>query len=317
MKAVQFHEYGNADVLKYEEVDLPVPSAGEVRIRVAATSFNGVDGNIRAGFMQGPMPLTLPHVPGLDVAGVVDELGEGVTDLVVGDEVVGFLPFTVNGAAAEYVVAAADGLAHAPTSIPLVDAAALPLVGLTAWQALFVHAGLASGQRILINGASGAVGGYAVQLAKAAGAHVIATASSRTSGEVTAQGADEVIDYTQADVSSSVAEPVDVLLNLAPIEPDAFAALATTVRDGGVVVNTTVWMPAPTDETRGVRGIDLYVTSDRDQLAGLVARVDRRRARRRRRPTSLAQPAPGHPLGRCRRNPSRQGRDRPRRLMTP
>jgi NADPH:quinone reductase-like Zn-dependent oxidoreductase len=274
MKAVQFHEYGTPDVLHYEDVDVPTPAAGEVRIRVAATSFNGVDGNIRAGFMQGPMPLTLPHVPGLDVAGVVDELGEGVTDLSVGDHVIGFLPFTVNGAAAEYVVAAADGLAHAPASIPLADAAALPIVGLTAWQALFVHADLTSGQRILISGATGAVGGYAVQLAKAAGAHVIATAGPRTSEQATAWGADEVVDHVTDGVLVGVDEPVDVLLNLAPIDPAAFTALSRIVRDGGVVVSTTVWMPAPGDDARGVRAVDMYVSSDRDQLAVLVERVD-------------------------------------------
>jgi len=274
MKAIQFHEYGTPDVLTYEDVDVPVPSAGQVRVRVAGTSFNGVDGNIRAGFMQEPMPLTLPHIPGLDVAGVVDEVGEGVTELEVGDEVIGFLQFVDNGAAAEYVLASADGLARAPRTIALADAAALPIVGLTAWQGLFDHAGLTAGQRILINGAGGAVGGYAVQLAKAAGAYVIATSSPRTSDRVESQGADEVIDHTSADVIAAVGEPVDVLVNLAPIEPDAFNALAGIVRDGGVVVSTTVWMPAPSDDARGVRGIDMYVNSDREQLAGLVARID-------------------------------------------
>jgi NADPH:quinone reductase-like Zn-dependent oxidoreductase len=193
----------------------------------------------------------------------------------VGDRVVGFLPFVVDGASAEYVVAPADALAAAPTSIPLADAAALPLVGLTAWQALFDHAGLTAGQRILVNGAGGAVGGYAVQLARAAGAHVIATAGPRSRDRVTAAGADEVVDHTAGEVPAAVTEPVDVLLNLAPISPEEFATLAGVVRDGGVVVNTTVWMPAPADEARGVRGIDLYVRSDAGQLAELVARVDR------------------------------------------
>lgn len=275
MKAVRFHEYGGPEVLRYEDVPEPVAGAGQVRVRVAGTTFNGVDGNIRAGRMQGPMPLTLPHVPGLDVAGTVDAVGAGVTGLAVGDEVVGFLPFVVDGAAAEYVVVAADGLAHAPTRIPLADAAALPVVGLTAWQALVDHAGLQPGQRVLVNGAGGAVGGYAVQLAKALGAHVVATASPRSSAAVAAAGADQVVDRTSTEVTAAVTEPVDVLLNLAPIDPAQFAALATLVRDGGVVVSTTVWMPAPADEQRGVRGIDLYVRSDAEQLAGLVARVDR------------------------------------------
>jgi NADPH:quinone reductase-like Zn-dependent oxidoreductase len=275
MKAVRFHEYGDPDVLRYEDVDEPAAGAGQVRVRVAGTTFNGVDGNIRAGFMQGPMPLTLPHIPGLDVAGTIDALGEGVHGLAVGDQVVGFLPFTVDGASAEYVIAPAESLAPAPTRIPLADAAALPLVGLTAWQALFDHAELKPGQRILISGAGGAVGNYAVQLAKAAGAYVIATASLRSRDQVTAAGADEVIDHTATDVTTAVTEPVDVLLNLAPIDPAQFTSLAALVRDGGVVVSTTVWMPAPGDEERGVRAVDMYVRSDAAQLSELVARVDR------------------------------------------
>ena len=274
MKAVRFHQYGGPEVLTVDDVPAPTPGAGEVRVRVAATTFNGVDANIRAGFMQEPMPLTLPHVPGLDVSGTVDEVGAGVEHLTVGDRVVGFLPFGVDGASAEHVVAPADALAVAPTSIPLADAAALPIVGLTAWQALTEHAQLQAGQRILVNGAGGAVGLYAVQLAKAIGAHVVATASARSAELVRTAGADEVVDHTATDPVDAVTEPVDVLLNLAPITPDEFSRLAGIVADGGVVVSTTVWMPAPTDEARGVRGIDLYVRSDADQLAELVARVD-------------------------------------------
>ncbi|MBO2458045.1 NADP-dependent oxidoreductase [Actinomadura violacea] len=275
MKAIRFHEYGAPDVLRHEDVERPVPGTGQVRVRVAATTFNGVDGNIRAGFMQDPMPLALPHTPGLDVAGTIDALGEGAGGLEVGDRVVGFLPFVDDGASAEYVLAPAEILAPAPVSIPLADAAALPVVGLTAWQALFDHAGLKDGQRILISGAGGAVGGYAVQLAKAAGAHVIATGSPRSIEHVKAAGADEVIDHTATEVAAAVNGPVDVLLNLAPIDPAEFTALAGLVRDGGVVVSTTVWMSTPGDEKRGVRAVDLFVRSDAGQLAELVARVDR------------------------------------------
>jgi NADPH:quinone reductase-like Zn-dependent oxidoreductase len=208
------------------------------------------------------------------VAGTVDALGDGVDDLRVDDTVIGFLPFGDDGATAEYVLANAADLAPAPTSVPLADAAALPLVGLTAWQALFEHAKLQAGQRILINGASGAVGGYAVQLAKSVGAHVTATATPRTREQVRTQGADEIVDHTADDVSAAVHESVDVLLNLAPITPEQFNTMTSLVRDGGVIVNTTVWMPAPSDETRGVRGIDLFVHSDATQLAELTARVD-------------------------------------------
>jgi NADPH:quinone reductase-like Zn-dependent oxidoreductase len=275
MKAVRFHEHGDPDVLRYEDVEQPTPGAGEVRIRVAATSFNSVDGNIRGGFMRGPIPVVLPHTPGIDVAGTVDALGEGVAGIAVGDEVIGFLPMDKPGAAAEYVLAPANVLAPAPKGIALPDAAALPLVGLTAWQALFDHGQLAAGQRVLINGAGGAVGGYAVQLAKGAGAHVIATASPRSSDRVRTAGANEVVDHTTTGVITVVTEPVDLVLNLAPVDPAELAALVTLVRPGGVVVNTTVWMPAPADEERGVRGIDLFVRSDTEQLTQLVALIDR------------------------------------------
>ncbi|WP_406832597.1 NADP-dependent oxidoreductase [Pedococcus sp. KACC 23699] len=275
MKAIRFHQYGDADVLRHDDVEVPTPGPGQVRIRVAGTTFNSVDANIRAGAMQGPMPLTLPHVPGLDVSGTVGALGDDVHARQVGDRVIGFLPFTVDGASADHVIATADDLTAAPSTIPLADAAALPLVGLTAWQALFEHAGLEAGQRILVNGAAGAVGGYAVQLAARAGAHVIATGRASSRQHLLDLGAAEVVDHESTDVVSAVTEPVDVLLNLAPITPEQFARLADRVADGGVVVNTTVWMLAPSDESRGLRGIDMYVRSDAQQLSQLVALVDR------------------------------------------
>ncbi|MFI1990608.1 NADP-dependent oxidoreductase [Actinoplanes sp. NPDC020271] len=270
MKAVRFHEYGDPDVLRYEDVEQPVPGAGEVRIRVAATSFNPVEGNIRAGRMQGPIPVALPHTPGIDIAGTIDALGDGVTGLAVGDRVIGALPLASRGAAAEYVIAPAAILAAAPASVPLADAAGLPLVGLTAWQALFEHANLTAGQRLLINGAGGVVGGYAVQLAKNAGAYVIATTGAGSAEQAEAAGADEI----HGPGLPELAEPVDVVLNLAPVDPEQLAATAGLIRDGGVAVNTTVWMPAPTDEARGVRGINLFFHPDAEQLTQLVTLLD-------------------------------------------
>ena len=158
MKAVRFHEYGDPSVPRYEDVEQLVPGVGQAMPRVATTSFNGVDGTIGGGFMQGPILVTLPHTPGIDVSGTVEALGEDVADLENGDRVVGLLPMAGDGAAAEYVLAPAGILTSASTSVPLPDAAALPLVGLTAWQALFDHAKPAAGQRVLINGAGGAGG---------------------------------------------------------------------------------------------------------------------------------------------------------------
>lgn len=272
MKAVQFHEVGGPEVLQYGEIEQPAPVAGEVRIRVAASAFNAADNGMRAGFL--PIPIVLPHVPGYDVSGVVDSLGEGVEGLAVGDAVFGFLPMEKDGGAAEYVVAPGDVLVKAPTSIPLEDAAALPSVALTAWQALFDDGGLRAGQRLLVVGAGGVVGKYAVRLAKRAGAYVIATASPRSAEAVRAAGADEVVDHTDADLLGAVTEQVDVLLNLAPIESEAFAALVALVRDGGVVVSTTAWMPAPDDAGRGVRSAVVFVLPNRDRLAQLADLVD-------------------------------------------
>lgn len=272
MKAVRFHRTGGPEVLRYEDVEQPTPGPGQVRVRVAASAFNPADGGMRGGFL--PIPITLPHVPGYDVSGTVDALGTGVTGLAVGQQVVGFLPMTDDGGAAEHVVAPAEALVAAPTTIPLTDAAGLPSVGLTAWQALFEAGVLEAGQRLVVNGAGGPVGGYAVQLARRAGAHVIATASPRSRAAVEAAGAHEVVDRTTTSLLDAVTEPVDVLLNLAPITAEGFAALAERVRDGGVVVSTTPMVATPGDDARGVRAVTVYVHPDADVLARLVALVD-------------------------------------------
>ena len=272
MKAVQFEKTGGPDVLHYGETDQPMPAAGQVRIRVAASAFSAADAGMRAGTL--PIPVVLPHIPGYDVSGTVDALGDGVDDFRVGDAVIGFLSMAENGGAAEYVVAPADALVPAPTSIPLADAAALPSVALTAWQALFDEGGLVAGQRLLVVGAGGVVGKYAVALAKRAGAYVIATASPRSAEAVRAAGADEIVDHTETDLLDAVSEPVDMLLNLAPIELDRFTALVALVRSGGVVVSTTAWMPAPDDAARGVRSSMVFVRGNRERLTQLVSLVD-------------------------------------------
>src|SRR5260370_2911976 len=135
MKARGYHSYGDSDVLVYENADRPVAGAGQVVVRVAGTAFNPVDVAIRAGFLQQVFPVAFPHVPNFDVAGVIAEVGGGVSGWGAGDAVVAFLPMTAPGAAAEYVAAPADALAAAPRTVELADAAALPSAGLTAWPA--------------------------------------------------------------------------------------------------------------------------------------------------------------------------------------
>ena len=272
MKAVRFHEFGGPEVLRYEDVDRPRPAAAQVLIRVAATSFNPVDAAIRSGFLQQVFPVALPHTPGIDVAGTLAEIGEGVAGWSVGEAVVGFLPMTEDGASAEFVLAPAELLTGAPTSIPLVDAAALPSASLSAWQALFEQADLKAGQRVLVNGAGGGVGGYALQLAKQAGATVIATASPRSKDTVGALGADRIVDYTATAVTEAISEPVEVVLNLVNAPESDLAGLTDLVSDGGVLVSTT--SPVRDDPGRDVRSVRLFVRKDAGQLATIVERVD-------------------------------------------
>jgi NADPH:quinone reductase-like Zn-dependent oxidoreductase len=272
MKAMRYHAYGDSSVLVYEDAERPVAGPGQVVVKVAGSAFNPVDVAIRAGFMQQVFPVTFPQVPDFDVAGVIAETGAGVSGWSAGDAVVAFLPMNGPGAAAEYAAVPAGILAAAPRTIELADAAALPSSGLTAWQALFEHADLQAGQSVLVNGAGGAVGGYAVQLATSAGATVTATASARSADRIRSHGAVQVIDYTVTPLPQAVAgQRFDVVLNLVRTDPDETARLADLVADGGVFVNTTG--PAP-DPGRGVRAVQMGVRSDAAQLGELATRVD-------------------------------------------
>lgn len=238
-----------------------------VLVKVAGTSFNQVDSGIRGGYLSEVFAITFPHVPGIDV-------GAAVTGWTVGDAVVGLLPMTAPGAAAEYVTAPADVLAAAPTTVALADAAALPAIGLTAWQALFEVAKLTAGQTVFVNGAGGAVGGYAVQLAKAARAVVTATAKPADAQRLRDRGADRVVDYLDYRTSPVTVDgaPFDVVLNLVGTDPEQTAALIEIIADGGVFVGTMT--SGPDEPPRGVRAQRVFVRSDAAQLAGLVQRVD-------------------------------------------
>ena len=274
MKAVRYHQYGGSEVLHYEDAPRPVPGPAQVLVEVAATSFNPVDAGIRGGYLEQVYPVSFPHVPGVDVAGTIAEIGVSVTGWNVGDAVVAFLPLDADGAAAEFALVPVESLAAAPTSVPLADAAALPEPALTAWQALFEIADLAGGQSVLINGAGGAVGGYAIQLAKQAGATVTATAKERDAERLRGLGAEHIVDYI--DYGRSPIEvagaPFDVVLNLVSTTDGQTEALIGAVADGGFHVGTMVFGPQHPD--RGVRTQRVFVRSDAAQLADLVGRVD-------------------------------------------
>jgi NADPH:quinone reductase-like Zn-dependent oxidoreductase len=179
MKAVRFHAYGGPEVLVYEDVAIPEPAAGEVLVKVHATSINPIDWKIRAGHMKGFRDDPLPFILGWDVSGVVESCGAGVTQWKPGDEVYGRPDMGRNGAYAEYIAVPEGELARKPAKLDHVHSAAIPLAGLTAWQALFDTAGLQAGQKVLIQAAAGGVGHFAVQFAKLRGLYVAGTASGR------------------------------------------------------------------------------------------------------------------------------------------
>ncbi|WP_351233207.1 NADP-dependent oxidoreductase [Streptomyces sp. NPDC002133] len=270
MKTARIHEYGDPSVIRYDDVARPQPASGEVLIRVAATSFNPTEAALRGGLLRAFFPLDLPYTLGWDVAGTVAEIGAGAEGFTVGDRVIGQLDSA--GAAAEYVRAPVATLVAAPASIPLANAAALPVAGLTAWQAVFEYGQVAAGQRVLVNGAGGGVGGFVTQLAKYAGAEVIATGGARSAEAVRRQGADQVIDYTATPVVSALDGPVDTLLNLVPLSPPDAAALAPLVRPGGRIVSIATPIEPPADAT--VTAMHMVARNDVEHLAALVELID-------------------------------------------
>ncbi|MFM0696824.1 NADP-dependent oxidoreductase [Paraburkholderia graminis] len=192
MQAVQIEEYGGPDVLNLRRLPIPTPLEGEVVVKVMAAGVGPWDGWIRAG--KSVLPQPLPLTPGSDIAGVVVEVGPGVKELAVGDEIFGVTNRRFTDGYAQYARAKGDMLAAKPSSMTFEEAASMPVIAVTAWQMLHEFASIKAGQRVLILGGAGNVGAYAVQLAHLAGAEVVATASDAQADHVRALGADEVIE---------------------------------------------------------------------------------------------------------------------------
>jgi NADPH:quinone reductase-like Zn-dependent oxidoreductase len=213
MKAIQIHKYGGPGVLKYEDAPKPSPGADDVIIKVFATSVNPIDWKIREGHAKGMFPVKFPLIPGWDVSGEIDEVGSNILNFRKGDEVYSRPDPTKNGTYAEYVVVKANLVNGKPQSIDHEKAAAVPLAGLTAWQALFDYGKLQQGQKVLIHAASGGVGTFAVQLAKWKGAYVIGTASKENMAFVKKLGADKVIDYKNEKFEEKL-KNIDLVIDL-------------------------------------------------------------------------------------------------------
>jgi NADPH:quinone reductase-like Zn-dependent oxidoreductase len=254
MQAIQVHEYGDTDQLKLEVVARPEPQADEVLVRVHAAGVNPIDWKVRQGLRKHLVAMQFPYIPGMEMAGVVEEVGPDVTTLQIGQAVYGR---STTGAYAEYAVASERMLALKPHTLSFDDAASIPVGATTAWQGLFESGKLATGQRVLIQGAAGGVGLFAVQLASQRGAHVIATASTANVDFVRSLGAETVIDYTTTSLTD-VVHDVDCVLDTVG------STLETSVqvlKPGGILVALS---GLPSIEQAKERGVQ--VVANRTQI---------------------------------------------------
>lgn len=268
MRAISQDEYGTPEVLKETELPRPEPGLSEILVSVRAAGLNPTDWKHRAtGLFLGRLPLVL----GWDVSGVVEAVGYGVTLFKPGDEVFGMLPYPYGvGAHAEYVTGPARAFTHKPDSIDHVQAGALPLAALTAYQALVDTAQVQPGQRVLVHAAAGGVGHLAVQIAKARGAYVIGTASEPKHEFLRSLGADEVIDYRAGDFRDAVRD-VDVVLD--PLSGDTRVRSLDVLRPGGVLVSLlpgTDPEEAAKAQARGVRVETLLVEADQEGMKAVA-----------------------------------------------
>ncbi len=230
IQAIRVNQYGGPEQLELEQIPRPVPQEGEVLVRVYAAGVNPIDWKIRSGVLKDYYPVPLPHTPGRDIAGIIEEVGPGVTAFQVGQAVFGQ---TSLGAYAEYTTAPINKLALKPASLSFDEAAAIPVGATTAWQGLFDHGNLQPGQHILIQGAAGGVGTFAVQFARWKGAHVIGTASAANVDFVHALGAETVVDYTTTAVENAV-HNVDLVLDT--VGGKTLESSLQAVKRGGTLV---------------------------------------------------------------------------------
>lgn len=274
MHAVRIHTTGSTDVLAFEEAPRPEPGDDEILIRVHAASVNPVDYKIRSGkFRSGKVQF--PLILGRDVSGVVDKAGADVRDFKPGDEVFAYLG-SHSGGYAQFAIATIQEAAPKPHTLDHVHAAAVPLAALTAWQGLIDHGGLEAGQRVLIHGAGGGVGHFAVQFAKLCGAEVIATAATEDLDLVRELGADEVIDYRVTPFQDRVSN-VDLILDLVAGETQQRSW--SVLREGGTLVSSVGEPSAEQARARHATGKVFMAEPNAAQLREIGSLIDDGRVR--------------------------------------
>src|SRR6266576_4937863 len=277
MKAIRIHGRGGPDHLVYEDVPQPHPGPGEVLVRIHATGVIATELQWDETYQTATgSPRTLP-IPGRDLSGVVEEIGQGVTTFAPGAEVYAMLGYGRDGAEADYTIALPDELAPKPHALDHVQAAAVPLSALTAWLALFEHARLEAGQTALIHGGAGGVGVFAVQLARWAGAQVIATASARNRGLLRELRANEIIDYTTTRFEE-VIHDVDLVFDT--VGGDTLQRSWQVVKPGGVLVSVVSPRPSFAEaKAHDVRPVWFVVEPNRKQLIQIGTLIDAGRIR--------------------------------------
>ena len=269
MKAIVAHEYGGPDVLKYEDVPLPEPKENEILVRVIASGVNPADPLILNGKYAKEFGTHLPLVLGYDMAGVVVRAGAKVTKLRVGDPVYAYLLW--GGGWAEYCISNEGESAIKPKSFGFIDASAVPLAALTAWQALIDIGKIENGQTVLIHGGSGGVGSFAIQIAKAHGARVIATASTANQDVLKQLGAEVAIDYTKQKFEE-IAHDVDLVLD--PVGRDTLARSYGVVKKGGIVVTIVSRCDQAELKKHEIRGASLSSHPDSGELGEITKLID-------------------------------------------
>jgi NADPH:quinone reductase-like Zn-dependent oxidoreductase len=269
MKASRIHDYGGPEVMHYEDAEKPAAAAGEVLVRVRGASVNPVDWKIRSGFVKAIFETKFPAILGGDLAGVVEAVGEDISDWKVGDEV--FAHIGLAGANAQYVATKAAFCAPKPKSLNFEYAAAVPLTALTAWLGMVETAKVAKGQRVLIHAAAGGVGAFAVQFAKNAGAYVIGTASTENHAFLKSMGVDECIDYKTTEFEGAVKD-IDVVFDL--IGGKNQTRSYAVIKPGGMLVSATSPIDKEAAEAAKVNGVHIFVRPNGKTLAQIGALID-------------------------------------------